>query len=141
MKKKINSNNSISHLYGMLTKSMTTAEDLIKLSKLLGFNVDYIGFGKDWSPSLGKLCILNLGNMKMGGTHWCAVNTETKEYFDPLGAPPDDYMPKDYKTNNHMPIQNMKYGRCGQYSILWLYYSNRGESDEFYKLFDIGYNN
>lgn len=140
MKKKINSNGSIYNLNSLLKKSLTSETDLKNLAKLLGFKIDYIGFGSNWSPDKGKLCILNLGNMRIGGTHWTAVNTESKEYFDPLGGPPDDYIPKDYKTNNHMPIQNMRYGRCGQFCAIWLYYSNRGETDEFFDIFKIGYN-
>lgn len=135
MKKKINLNSSFS----IFKKSMTTPKDLNNLADLLGFKIDYIGFGYNWNPNMGKLCILNLGNMRIGGTHWVGVNTETKEYFDPLGAPPDDYIPKDYKTNNHMPVQNMNYGRCGQYVCSFLFYSNKGETDEFFKLFKIGY--
>ena len=140
MKKKINSNGSIKNLHGLLTKSFTTGNDLMNLADLLGFKIDWIGFGNDFKPSNGKLQILNLGNKRIGGTHWVGVNTETKEYMDPLGAPPDNYIPKDYKTNNHIPVQNMKYGRCGTYVGLWLFYSNRGESDEFFDLFKIGYN-
>jgi hypothetical protein len=140
MKKKINSNGSINNLHSLLTKGMTTIKDLHNMADLLGFKIDWIGFGDDFKPSNGKLQILNLGNMRIGGSHWCAVNTESKEYFDPLGAPEDNYIPKDYTTNNHIPIQNMKFSRCGQYTVLFLYYSNRGETDEFFDLFKIGYN-
>ncbi len=140
MKKKINSNGSIYKLNSLLRKGMTTIKDLHDLANMLDFKIDWIGFGYDFKPSNGKLQILNLGNFSIGGTHWVAVNTESKEYFDPLGAPPDDrYIPKDYKSNNHIPIQNMKFGRCGQYSVLWLYYSNSGETDEFYNIFKKGY--
>lgn len=120
----------------LINKSITSSEDLYKLAEILGFNIDYIGFGYNF-PDIEKdckLCILNLGNDIIGGSHWVAVNTKTKEYFDPLGLPPDNYIPKDY-TYNKETIQNPKFGRCGQYSILFLYYSNLGKSDEFYKLF------
>lgn len=139
MKKKINYNGSIYNLNSLLTKGLTTTKDLHNLSKLLGFKIHWIGFGDDFNESNGKLQVINLGNMRIGGTHWCAVNTESKEYFDPLSAPPDDYIPKDYKYYN-LPIQNMQFGRCGQYCLLFLYYSNRGETDEFFDLFKIGYN-
>ena len=139
MKKKINSNGKIKNLHGLLTKSLSTAKDLMNLADLLGFKIDWIGFGNDFKSSNGKLQILNLGNWK-NQSHWVAVNTESKEYFDPLGSPPDDYIPKDYTTNNHIPVQNMKYGRCGIYVTMFLFYSNRGETDEFFDLFKIGYN-
>lgn len=138
MKKKINSNGSIRNLHSLLTKSMTTIKDLNNMADLLGFKINWIGFGDDFKESNGKLQILNLGNMKISGTHWVAVNTESKEYFDPLGAPPDNYIPKNYKHYD-LPVQNMDYGRCGQYCVLFLYYSNRGESKEFFDLFKIGY--
>lgn len=139
MKKKINSNASIKNLRGLLTNGLTTVKDLHNMADLLGFKIDWIGFGNDFKPSNGKLQILNLGNWK-NQSHWVGVNTESKEYFDPLGAPPDDYIPKDYTTNNHIPVQNMKFGRCGQYVCFFLYYSNLGKSDEFFDLFKIGYN-
>lgn len=139
MKKKINSNGSIYKLNSLLKKSLTTKKDLYDLANLLDFKIDWIGFGNDFKPSNGKLQILNLGNFSIGGSHWCAVNTETRDYFDPIGAPPDDYIPKDYKYYN-LPIQNMRFGYCGSYCCLWLYYSNRGELDEFYNTFKIGYN-
>lgn len=139
MKKKINYNGSIYNLNSLLTKGLTTTKDLHNLSKLLGFKIDWIGFGHDFNESNGKLQVINLGNMRIGGTHWCGVNTESKEYFDPLSSPPDNYIPKDYKYYN-LPIQNMQFGRCGQYTCMFLYYSNKGESDEFFDLFKIGYN-
>lgn len=138
MKKKINSNGSINNLHSLLTKGMTTIKDLHNMADLLGFKIDWIGFGNDFKESNGKLQILNLGSWK-NQSHWVGVNTESKIYFDPLGAPPDNYIPKDYKHYD-LPIQNMNYGRCGQYVNLFLFYSNRGELDEFFDLFKIGYN-
>jgi hypothetical protein len=138
MKKKINSNGSINNLHSLLTKGMTTIKDLHNMADLLGFKIDWIGFGDDFKESNGKLQILNLGSWK-NQSHWVAVNTESKEYMDPLSAPPDNYIPKDYKHYD-LPIQNMNWGRCGQYVCLFLYYSNRGETDEFFDLFKIGYN-
>lgn len=127
--------------FHLLKKSLTTPEDLRKIANSLGFSIDYIGFGYNY-PQIKdscKLCILNLGNDLIGGTHWIAVNNETKEYFDPLGAPVPDYIAKDYKHNNHNGIQDMKWGHCGQYCVLWLYYSNKGKSKDFFKLFKKGY--
>ena len=138
MKKKINSNGSINNLHSLLTKGMTTIKDLHNMADLLGFKIDWIGFGNDFKESNGKLQILNLGSWK-NQSHWVGVNTESKIYFDRLSGPPDNYIPKDYKHYD-LPIQNMNWGRCGQYSTLFLYYSNRGETDEFFDLFKIGYN-
>lgn len=121
----------------LLKKSLTTPEDLRKIANSLNFNIDYIGFGYNF-PEIkdsSKLCILNLGNDLIGGTHWLAVNNESKEFFDPIGAPPPNYIPKDYKNNNNNGIQDIKYGRCGQYCCLFLYYSNKGKSKDFFKIF------
>ena len=82
---------------------------------------------------------LNLGNAVIGGSHWVAVNNETKEYFDALGAPPPDYIPKDYTSNNGHTIQNLRFQHCGTYCCLWLYYSSKGNTDKFFRLFKKGY--
>lgn len=133
MKKK----NKLISDFHLLRKSRTTADDLNKIADMLGFKIDYIGFGYNFPliKNNSKLCILNLGNETIGGTHYVAVNNETKEYFDPLGVMPPNYIPKNYKHNNHYTIQDMDYGHCGEYCVLWLYYSNLGKSDEFFKLF------
>lgn len=137
MKKK---NNFINSAY-LLNKTSTNATDLNKLANALGFNIDYIGFAYNFPliKDSKKLCILNTGNDSIGGKHWIGVNNKTKEYFDPLGLPMLKFIPKDYKNNNHHTIQNINFGHCGQYSTLWLYYSNLGKMDEFYKLFKEGY--
>ena len=49
--------------------------------------------------------------------------------------PDYDYIPKDYKNNDHRPVKYWRYGGCGQYSVLWLYYSSKGNSEEFFNLF------
>ena len=69
----------------LLKKGLTTPEDLRKIAEMLGFHIDYIGFGYNFPliKDRCKLCILNLGNDLIGGTHWVAVNNETHEYFDP----------------------------------------------------------
>ena len=48
---------------------------------------------------------------------------------------PPEYIPKDYKNNDNYTIQDMNNGHCGEYCVLWLYYSNLGKSNEFFKLF------
>jgi hypothetical protein len=125
----------------LLEKGLTTPDDLRKIAEMLGFKIDYIGWGYNFPliKDTCKLCILNLGTQAIGGTHWTAVNNETKEYFDPLGVMPPEYIPKDYRNNNHQTIQNMRWGHCGSYCVLWLYYSNQGSTDDFYKLFIEGY--
>ncbi len=128
--------------FNLLKKRLTTPEDLRKIAEMLGFHIDYIGFGYNFPliKDRCKLCILNLGNDLIGGTHWIAVNNEAHEYFAPLGGPPPDYIPKDYKNNNHRTYQNWRFAHCGQYCVLWLYYSSKGRSKEFFDNFQEGYN-
>lgn len=124
-----------------INKSLTSDEDLFQLANSLNFWVDYIGFGYkfDWDSD-ADLCIFNIGNDMIGGTHWVAVSTKNRIYFDPLGAPPPPYIPVDYSNNDGKTIQNMKWGRCGQYCVLALYYISRyGNLHEFNKQFKVGY--
>lgn len=125
----------------LLNKSRTTPNDLRKIADMLGFDIDFIGYGNSYPliKDNNKLSILNLGNSAIGGTHWVAVNNESKEYFDPLGGPPPDYIPSNFKNNNHHTIQNMNWGHCGQYCVYFLYHSNMGKSKDFFKLFKKGY--
>mgnify|MGYP000346764619 CR=1 FL=1 len=103
----------------LLKKSLTTPEDLRKIANSLNFNIDYIGFGYNF-PEIkdsSKLCILNLGNDLIGGTHWLAVNNESKEFFDPIGAPPPNYIPKDYKNNIQESLYYMNHSFFGMNKI------------------------
>ena len=83
-------------------KGLTTPEDLRKIAEMLGSHIDYIGFGYNFQSikDTCKLCILNIGNDLIGGSHWVAVNNESKEYFDPLGVMPPSNIPKNYKNND-----------------------------------------
>ncbi|KAG6948483.1 hypothetical protein JG687_00015451 [Phytophthora cactorum] len=75
-----------------------------------------------------------MGTPQTGGTHWLAVSNKDKRYFDPLGLPRPRVIPKDY-AYHEIDIQDPRFGHCGQYSVLWLYYLQHGKEDEFYKLF------
>ena len=85
MKKKIKFTQKDIPFY-LLKKGLTTPDDLRKIADMLGFTIDYIGFGYNFPliKDSSKLCILNIGNRMIGGSHWVAVNNETKEYFDPF---------------------------------------------------------
>ena len=119
----------------IFNKSRTSREDLLKLLRDAGINNAKV----DWSYMFDKnipYMILNLGNHILGGTHWVAVDNIKKIYFDPFGAAPPTYIPKDYQYNN-LQIQNFNFGRCGQYATLFLIYSKADELDRFYNLFTI----
>lgn len=116
----------------LLRRSMTTREDLERLLKHLNLDGTV-----DWSVDFNKnqpRQILNLGNGLMGGTHWVAVDNINKRYFDSFGQVPPPMIPKDYEW---MPldIQDVRYGHCGQYCALFLFYSKDNNIDSFYKSF------
>jgi hypothetical protein len=133
MKKKIN----ISKNYffsEIIKKSQTTKSDLEFLAKKLNFDVK-INWLKDADPNYMGPQIINLGNPTIGGTHWCASYNGV--YFDPFGmVPPQKFEDAGYEWVS-LPIQNMNYGRCGSYCILWLWYAKENELDQFYNLFQI----
>ena len=121
----------------MLNKTRTSKDDLEKLLRKAGFKDR--DFSVDWSYNFKKeipYMILNLGNDNIGGTHWVAVDNIRKRYFDPLGASPPSYIPRDYEYAN-LQIQDYKFGHCGQYCVLFLIYSKEDELDRFYNLFEI----
>lgn len=135
MKKKINKT-EITDFKKFLNKSMTTKQELEDVMKKLNIpgNVAWlIDFDKK-QPNQ----ILNMGNGFLGGTHWIAVDNINKRYFDSFGLPPPPTIPKDYEYTT-LHIQNINYGRCGQYCILFLYYSNMDEVDKFINKFEINY--
>jgi hypothetical protein len=119
----------------MLNKSMTTKSDLEKMLKIY-----HITAVVEWAYNFDKnkpYMILNMGvPMLTGGTHWVAVDNVKKRYFDPLGASPPEYIPKDYQFSN-IQIQDFNFGRCGQYCVLYLKYSMDDEVDRFFNLFTI----
>lgn len=115
-----------------LRKQMTTKEDLERMMKILGIDGN-IAWQIDFDKKI-PYQILNLGNGLIGGTHWVAVDNLNKRYFDSFGQPPPPIIPPEYEW---MPlqIQDINYGHCGQYALLFLWYSMRGEIDQFYNLF------
>ena len=66
-----------------------------------------------------KECIvMNLGDHGFG-THWVAVHTPSKSYFDSFGMAPPNVVPDDYTWNKHT-YQKMHEVNCGQRCIEWL---------------------
>lgn len=118
----------------ILSKSGTTTSDLYQLAKELDLEVS-IDWGYNIDPKKPRQ-ILNLGNGILGGTHWVAVDHEHKRYFDSFGLPPPDYISADYEWTP-LQIQDMNFGHCGQYAMLFLMYSRMNELDQLYNLFKI----
>ena len=114
--------------------SRTTDGQLMKLANSLGVKVDQIDFKQNMDRSK-DYCILNMGNPMIGGQHWMAVSNKDKMYFDPLNLPRPRVIPSNYKSYDET-VQNPRFGHCGQYSVLWLYYVQHGKVDDFFKLFE-----
>ncbi|GMF43526.1 unnamed protein product [Phytophthora lilii] len=114
--------------------SRTTDDQLMQLANSLGVKVDQIDFKQHLDKSKDYY-ILNMGTPQIGGTHWLAVSNKHKACFDPLGLPRPRLVPKDY-SYREVEIQNPRFGHCGQYCVLWLYYLQHGRVDNFYKLFE-----
>jgi hypothetical protein len=86
------------------------------------------------------LIILNTDESTGPGEHWCAAFiSETKhcEYFDPLGAPPNNelfdyfFIPHlstyaDTIEYNTIPVQHISAKTCGPHCIYFGYFRSRG---------------
>lgn len=115
----------------IIKKPMTTRSDLEFLANKLDLDVK-INWLKDVDVNDKGMQIINLGNPSIGGTHWVAMYNNM--YFDPFGLIPPEKL--DNLEWVPLQIQNMNFGHCGSYCILWLYYCKMGEVDKFYNMFD-----
>lgn len=119
----------------IIKKPMTTRSDLEFLLNKLDINPHRVVWLKDADPNYRHAQVINLGNNTIGGTHWVA--TYNGVYFDSFGmVPPQKFMDAGYEWYP-LPIQDFKYGYCGNYVVLWLYYAKIDEIDKFYNLFNI----
>lgn len=126
---------------------ITTDETLRELSKKLNIKVKYIGFAEDLLKEHKELphgfSIFNLGDEKIGGTHWtCCYKGFTNivkgekfpkngtyiMYFDSYGIGPEDAIVKDAANNNGNLIYNTKQLQksdgvyCGVWCLLWMHH-------------------
>jgi len=69
------------------------------------------------------------------GTHWTALNTKKKVYFDSFGLHPPNEIPSNYKYYNNI-IEGIDDNDCGQLSALFLYYVNHKNIKDFFNLFN-----
>jgi hypothetical protein len=114
--------------------SRTNDDQLLDLANSLGVQVDQIDFKQNMKMRV-DYAILNMDFAHPGGgTHWLALSNKHKAYFDPLGLPRPRVIPPDY-TYREIDIQNPRFGHCGQFCVLWLYYLQHGKLDDFFKLF------
>ena len=124
---------SAKHIQTLLRRSMTTKDQVQQLLDALNIKGN-VAWSMDFDMSQPNQ-VLNMGNGLIGGTHWVAVDNVHKRYFDPFGLPPVPSIPKDYDWYP-LQIQNIRYGHCGQYCALFLYYSQKNNIAEFYNIFD-----
>ena len=130
MKKKLIKSYFISEI---IKKPMTTKSDLEFLAGKLGIEPLKIVWLKDADTNYKGAQIINLGNPTISGSHWVA--TYDGKYFDSFGLiPPEKFENYEYEWTP-LQIQNQRYGYCGTYSLLWLYYAKMNEIDKFYNMF------
>jgi hypothetical protein len=126
---------TITDIRHIIMSPIDSDSDLLKLARVLDIQVDQTVF-KQFMDRKKDYCILNMGTPEIGGTHWVAVSNKDKLYYDPLGLPRPVVIPRDYKEIN-VRIQDYRYGHCGDYVILWLYYLQHNQLGAFYKLFTL----
>ncbi len=117
----------------------TSTEDLYQLLKDLNIK-DAIVIRKHQLSNIlkhkkYKNIIMNLDDFN-NGTHWVALNTDKKLYFDSYAQLPPLNVPKNYKmASDHIELQDIEGTNCGALCALWLYYINKKNNKSFYKLF------
>lgn len=124
----------------ILKKSGLNKIELQKLLHYLGLNDVKIDWKENFSTK-PDFMILNIGgpqrNGKMlPGTHFVCVDNRNKRYFDPIGMPPVEVIPKNYQYVS-LQVQDESYGHCGVYCSLFLLYSKYNETDQFFDMFKI----
>jgi hypothetical protein len=119
----------------IIRSSVDSDSDLLKLAKAMDVKVDQIVF-KQYLNKNKEYSILNMGTPMIGGSHWIAVSNKDKLYFDPLGLPPPKVIPRDYKYYK-INIQDYRYGHCGDFVVLWLWYLQHDKLSDFYKSFKL----
>lgn len=118
---------------GIIRQSMTTKSDLEKILAKFGITDCKISWLSDYDPTYRGPQIINMGNRSIGGTHWIAAYDG--KYFDSFGMPAPPSL--THLEWTPLQIQKIDEGRCGQWCALWIYYTKKGELDEFYSMFNI----
>jgi len=127
----------------------SSTSDLYNLAEKLGLNDLIIIRKKDLKSNLPprregvhhENIIINLDDYAEG-SHWVAVNTKKRIYFDTYNMPPPNAIPKNYKqANSRFQLQSLDSSFCGQASLLFLYYLQKNKNTsrgikEFYAKFD-----
>lgn len=131
--------NSISSMYAnplwrIIRKPISSKADLERLTETLGMDV-IIDWIDNYRPDV-RMQILNIDADHIGGTHWIAIYQppgQTGSYFDSLGLPiaRDDIQGLQY---TQLPVQDYRFGGCGLYCVLFLWYAQQDDIDGFYHI-------
>jgi len=125
---------STNELYNLANKLELENLIIIRKNKFNRYKNDY------------ENIIINLDDIN-NGSHWVAINTKKKIYFDSYNQKMPNIIPKDYKqANSQFEIQSLSSEMCGQLCVLFLYFLQKIKNSdkaikEFYKLFKDVYPN
>lgn len=115
----------------------SSATELYDLAKKIGLENLIIIRKKEFNGVKDRYenIIINLDDTG-AGSHWVAVNTKKKIYFDSYNQVAPRVISNEYKRLTHnFELQAIDAEMCGQLSILSLYYASKKKSKDFYKLF------
>lgn len=116
----------------------TSTQDLERICSDLGVPVKVIR--KHELPALLRSgykggIIMNLDDYG-GGSHWVAMYTPKRLYFDSYARPPPKVVPRGYtQASQKKELQSIESSDCGGLCCLWLYYVSHRSNEEYYKLF------
>jgi hypothetical protein len=127
-----------SHSEFDFTKTTSTRDLYSLLHKLNVKNVIVCRKGevkKYLKNKMIKNYVINLDDIG-NGSHWVALNTTKKIYFDSYAEEKPLSIPKDYKrASTNKELQTLESTDCGGLCCLWLYYINNKSNDDYYSLF------
>jgi hypothetical protein len=116
---------SVSDLEGLLEKLNVSGVHICRLSQVKA------ALSKKY-----KSLIINLDNYGPG-THWVALDTKTRKYFDTYAEEMPEEIPRGYtRASTHKQLQDLTGTACGALCVLWLYYVRKSNGEAtYYKFF------
>lgn len=115
---------STSDLYALLEKLKITGVHICRLAQVPA------ALSKGY-----RSLIINLDS-EGPGSHWVALDTKKKMYFDSYAQPMPREIPKGYTSSStHKQLQSLDGTACGGLCCLWLYYVRNYSNDDYYKIF------
>lgn len=114
---------------------ITTDNQLRELARDMGFSLNYVGFAENIPKHLPiGFNIINLGDNKIGGTHWTLWYVDPllkfSVYFDSYGGPPEDPIlqksPYPIIVNGKQ-VQKYNEDYCGIWALTCASFINRAK--------------